>query len=113
MTRLLSLIFSTLVAVSAFASQDLILFSDSRHALRVDPGTTATLIINARNKGTDAAQNVTLHMPFPPAAKLVSFETPQGWTCDASDSGAVCSTPAFAPNDLASASISFIATVVL
>jgi uncharacterized repeat protein (TIGR01451 family) len=113
MTRLLSYALSALIAVSALANTDLIVFTDSRNALLVDPGTTATLIVNMRNKGPDPAQNVTLHFPFPPASRLVSLETSDGWTCSANDAGAVCSRATFQPNGLNEAGQHVTATVVL
>ncbi len=42
MARLLTYALSTLIAVSALANADLIVFTDSRNAYFVDPGTTAT-----------------------------------------------------------------------
>jgi uncharacterized repeat protein (TIGR01451 family) len=113
MARLLSYVLSTLIAVSALANADLIVFTDSRNAYLVDPGTTATLIVNMRNKGPDPAENVTLHFPFPPASRLVSLETSDGWTCSANDAGAVCSRATFQPNGLNEAGQHVTATVVL
>src|SRR2546423_4220622 len=98
MLRLLAYALSSIIAASALANTDLTLFTDDFNNTRfAEPGSTAMFGVFIRNNGPDAAQNVTVTVPFPLGSKLLTLQTPDGWTCAATDAQAVCTIATLPP----------------
>lgn len=98
MTRLLAYALSSIIAVSALANTDLIIFTDEFNNTRfTEPGGTAMFGVFIRNAGPDAAQNVTLTIPFPAGSTLLNLQTPDGWTCIGTNAQAVCTIATLQP----------------
>ena len=106
MARVLAYALSSLIAISALANTDLILFTDEFNNTRfTEPGGSAMFGVFIRNAGPDAAQNVILTIPFPAGSKLLTLQTPEGWRCTATDAQAVCTIATLQPTGLNSPSL--------
>jgi len=102
-----------LVAVSALADADLLVFTDSTNNRFVEPGTTATFTVFVRNFGPDAATNLRLRLPLPPQSKFVSVTTKGGWNCSGTDAEVNCTLATLAVNQPGQDATSVTATAVL
>ena len=113
MTRLAAYALSSIIAISALANTDLIIFTEEFSSTRfAEPGSTAMFTVFIRNNGTDAAQNVTLTVPLPPGSTLQTLQPPDGWTCKATDAQVVCTIATLPPSGFTS-SPAFVKAVVL